>query len=181
MKIIMISGKSASGKDTFASILRDELESKNKTVITIHFGDLVKYFAKEYYEWNGAKDEKGRALLQKIGTHQLRRMFPTYWGKVVSQFLASATHDFDYAIIPDWRFINELEMIDKYNSDILTIRINRYNPDGSAYVNPNMNSRQANHISECQLDNFNFEWIVDNIGTLGDLRYAAKQIILDFN
>ena len=33
MKVIMISGKSGSGKDTFATLLKDELETHNKKVL----------------------------------------------------------------------------------------------------------------------------------------------------
>lgn len=175
MQVIMISGKSASGKDTFANFLRENLEAENKKVLIIHFADLVKTFAKQYYNWNGEKDEEGRRLLQTIGTHKLRRYFPTYWGEVVSKFIAAVQDDFDYAIIPDWRFINELETVDMYNKNITTIRINRYE-NGQEYLNPNMNEKQSHHISEYQLDDFNFEWIIDNIGDLDDLRFNANVI-----
>ena len=39
MIAITISGKSGSGKDTFADILKEELEKLNKRVLVIHFAD----------------------------------------------------------------------------------------------------------------------------------------------
>ena len=68
MFIIGISGKAESGKSTFASILKKELEKRDKKVLLINYGDFVKFVAKQYYNWNGNKDEIGRALLQKVGT-----------------------------------------------------------------------------------------------------------------
>ena len=50
MKVILISGKSASGKDTFANILFKKLTEKNHKVLIAHFADLVKFYAKQYYK-----------------------------------------------------------------------------------------------------------------------------------
>ena len=68
MKIINISGKAMAGKDTCALILKEKLESKNKKVLITHFADLVKYVSKQFFNWNGIKDEQGRTILQRIGT-----------------------------------------------------------------------------------------------------------------
>ena len=183
MKIIMISGKSQSGKDTFAKILEKDLKEKNYNVLTIHFADLVKFYAKQYYNWNGEKDYDGRALLQLIGTTIMRSRYPTYWAEIVAKFIDAIEElrHFQIILIPDWRFINEYETIYDYakklNQEVITIRVNRYNKDGSLYINPHMNEQQATHISECELDNFAFNWIIENKGTLEDLKDSAYYII----
>lgn len=41
MQVIMVSGKSCSGKDTVAKRLQEQLEAKGATVLIIHFGDPV--------------------------------------------------------------------------------------------------------------------------------------------
>lgn len=175
IKVIMISGKSASGKDTFAQLLKEEIEKLTSyKVLIIHFGDLVKYFAKTYYNWNGEKDVIGRALLQDIGTEMMRTKFPTYWAEVVSKFI-TADKKYEIAIIPDWRFKNELETVSLYNENITTIRINRFDNEGKPYYNSNMRINQLTHISECELDNFNFEWIVEN-RNLEELKESANYI-----
>ena len=99
MKIYLISGKSGSGKDTFANYSKNFLEKQGKKVLIIHFADLVKYYSKQYYNWNGEKDEAGRTLLQQLGTDKMRSINPNYWARTVSEFIYMSDHfnDFDYA------------------------------------------------------------------------------------
>lgn len=176
MKILMISGKSASGKDAAAFLLQEKLIKDNK-IITIHFADLVKYYAFHYYNWNGEKDEEGRALLQKIGTTIMREYDQDYWARIVAEFLAANSSFYDYALIPDWRFINEYEIVSSYNKDVVTIRINRYDNEGKAYINPALTAEQAAHISETELDEFCFDYIIENIGDLNTLEDSINKLI----
>ena len=115
MKIIMISGKAGSGKDTIANFFRDKLVARKKRVLIMHFADLVKYYATQYFNWNGKKDENGRGLLQEIGTTVMRGRYPDYWAEIIGKFIDAYTipeHSFfDYILIPDWRFINEYEVV----------------------------------------------------------------------
>ena len=183
MQIILSSGKSQSGKDTAAKLIENHLQENGYNVLTIHFADLVKFYATQYWGWNGEKDRNGRALLQMIGTTIMRNRYPTYWAEIVAKFI-DAVNEINYfqvVLIPDWRFINEYETVYDYaqlsHQKIITIRINRYNEDGSLYINPQMNERQATHISECELDNFPFEWVVENKGTLEDLKNSIYYIV----
>ena len=175
MQVIMVSGKSCSGKDTVAKRLQEQLEAKGATVLIIHFGDPVKWIARDFYNWNGEKDEAGRSLLQHIGTETMRAYYPTYWAEIISKFIAAA-HKWDFVIIPDWRFENEYYTVCNDNKDVTTIRINRYNNDGSPYINEKMTKKQANHISETELDHFPSNFIIENYGTLEDL-YASVDVI----
>ena len=47
--IFIISGKSGSGKDTIANIMRENYEKKNFRCITLHYADLVKFYCTKYY------------------------------------------------------------------------------------------------------------------------------------
>ena len=184
MKVILISGKSASGKDTFANILYKKLIEQNYKVLIAHFADLVKFYAKQYYNWNGEKDESGRALLQKIGTTIMRGYNDRYWGDIIAQLIAgvSAYNDFDICLIPDWRFISKFEAITSYCNDVITIRINRKDENGNHYMNPSMTHEQIWHQSEIELDNFNFEWIIENkCKHLENLEYTADIFIKENN
>jgi len=173
----MFSGKSGSGKDAVANQMEKHFKEQNKRTLIIHFADLVKYYAIQYYGWNGEKDEAGRNLLQGIGTKMMRNYDPDYWAMIVAKFIDAAKNDFDIVLIPDWRFINEYEDVDDYNENVITIRVNRYNEDGSLYINPNMTEEQLNHISETQLDDFAFNWVIENRGTLEDLENSVNLII----
>lgn len=73
MKIISISGKAQSGKDTTAALLKEVLETDGYTVLIAHYADLLKYICKTFFGWNGVKDEAGRQMLQYIGTDSARR------------------------------------------------------------------------------------------------------------
>jgi len=184
MKIILISGKSASGKDTFAKILSNKLIDQNKKVMIAHFADLVKFYATQYYNWNGEKDEAGRALLQKIGTTIMRGYNDRYWGDIIGQLIAgiSPYNDFDICLIPDWRFYSEFDAITDYCNDVITVRINRKDENGNYYINPSMTHEQIWHQSEIELDNFNFEWIIENTSkNLENLQYAADIFIKENN
>lgn len=172
MNVILISGKAGHGKDITARLMKDLLEARGEKVLIIKFGDAVKWFAREYYGYTGIKDIKERTLLQYIGTEMMRSYDKYYWGNIVSEFIAANT-DFTYALIPDWRFYSEQESILAHNKNVHTLRINRPN-----FINPNMTETQLHHVSETELDNYNFDWIINNEGTLVDLREKIK-IVLD--
>ena len=178
MKVIMLSGKSSSGKDAVANALENKLKKLNQRVLIIHFADLVKYYAIQYYKWNGEKDEVGRNLLQTIGTGMMRNYDPDYWALIVAKFVDAAKNDFDFTLIPDWRFINEYEGVANYNANVITIRVNRYNEDGSPYISPNMSEEQLTHVSENQLDNYSFNYIIENRSNLEELE-ASADIVLE--
>ena len=179
MKVIMMSGKSGSGKDAVANAFTTKLEARNNKVLTIHFADLVKFYAIIYYKWNGEKDEAGRKLLQTIGTEMMRTYESDYWADIVAKFIDAAAGDFDVALIPDWRFVNEYERVCHYNEDVCAIRIERYNLDGTAYVNPSMTTEQLRHVSETQLDKFAFDYIIENREGLEALEDSVDVIIED--
>ncbi len=178
-KIFLISGKSGSGKDTFAKFLKDQLETDK--ILTLHFGDPVKDFARSVYGWNGEKDEQGRKLLQSIGTDWVKTKFPTYWAEIIAKFIAATADQWDYVLVPDWRFEDEYATLCEYNGveNIVTIRIERFTTDGKPYYNPAMRINQLTHVSECALDNYNFEWIIGH-STENQLAESAAKFVKEY-
>src|SRR5208283_1971568 len=64
-KIILLSGHALSGKDTAYNCFKEILgEDKCHRYA---FADYLKEICKEYFYWNGVKDENGRNLLIKVG------------------------------------------------------------------------------------------------------------------
>lgn len=165
----------------FASFLKDELEKVNKKALIMHYADALKWILKDYYGWNGIKDEHGRSLLQQVGTDKVRASMPNYWTAVVVGFIdaISSYDDFDIAIIPDARFENEIELPEKILKDIVTVRINRTMPDGSKWVNPMLTQEQLNHPSETSLDKFNFDYIIHNDAGVNQMRDSAWALLND--
>ena len=104
MKIVCISGKAQHGKDTTAKLLEETLEAQGNRVLIAHYGDLVKYVCKTFFGWDGKKDEKGRTLLQRVGTDKIRAVSPDYWVDFIVSILDIFCDEWDYVLIPDTRF-----------------------------------------------------------------------------
>lgn len=180
MKCFLLSGKSGHGKDYFAEILKDNLIIRGQKVLTIHFADCVKMFAKTYYNWDGDKSRpKGRALLQYVGTDLMRKYDPDYWCRIVGEFLAAADNDFDIALIPDTRFPNEIEVVHKYCPQAKTIRVQRWTAENEPYVNPALTNVQLQHPSETSLDNYQFDYLINNYEGKHDVLIKAANGIIE--
>lgn len=178
MKVILISGKSGSGKDALAALMRNILEADGYNCITIHFADLVKFYAREYYHWDGIKDESGRTLLQHLGTDRVRAHDKNYWAECVARFLEAVSKDFDFAFIPDARFPNEIEVTCHYNPDYVTIRINRVTEDNLPYTNILFTKEQLQHESETALDQWQwFDYKIVNMPGIDKLQNQAKHLV----
>lgn len=158
--VVLLSGKSESGKDYIANIMKQQLEDKNNKVLITHYADLLKYILKTFFNWNGEKDENGRALLQRVGTNVIREKNPNYWTDFINDILDFFPNEWDYILIPDTRFPNEIEEIKKnYNVNTVTVRIDRPN------YKSKLTKEQQRHASETALDNYRFDYHLFNTGT----------------
>lgn len=165
--IITISGKAGAGKDTFALFLRQSLEQRDKKVMITHYGDLVKYICMMFFEWNGEKDEHGRELLQTVGTDIVRAKKENYWVDFVMDILGFFGSLWDYVLIPDARFDNEIDCVAKlYDTESVLIERN--------FESALTEAAQA-HVSENALDGYEFDLIVHN-RTLEELSEAANAV-----
>lgn len=179
MKVYLISGKAGHGKTTFANFLEEELSQKDcKDVVRVAFGDLLKDVCRRYFDWDGEKDEKGRALLQYVGTELVRARDEDFWTDYVMRFCAVMRPDI--VIIDDWRFIEEVERMSRFLDDIVTVRVERYEEWSGEYINtpyknPAMTQEQLEHQSETELNEYPCNYIVVNDG-ITHLREAAEVI-----
>ena len=171
MKVILISGKSNSGKDTLANIIRTQLMHDHNKVIIIHYADLLKYLCQNYFGWDGIKDENGRALLQYVGTDIIRKQNPEYWVRFVANFFKMFKNEWEYAIIPDCRFPNEVSAMVDNGFDVTHVRIIR--PD---FISP-LTEEQQKHPSETALDDTVPDFYIENKGTFKDLEETTSKWI----
>ena len=178
---IILSGKSGSGKDMVAQFMQEELAKHGQKTLVIHFADAVKWFCREFLNWDGKKDEVGRTLLQTVGTDIVRAKHPNFWtGIVVGLIQAYEPYaDFDVAIIPDARFENEVNITLQCLKNCVSVRIERKNPDGTDWVNPLLTEDQRNHPSETSLDVFAFDYVIHNDEGLELLKESAHTILED--
>lgn len=177
---IIISGKSGSGKDMMAQFMKEELAKHNQKALIIHYADAVKWFCRDFLDWDGKKDEVGRTLLQMVGTDIVRARHPNFWvGIVVGLIQAFEPYkDFDVAIVPDARFENEVNISLENLKNCVSVRIER-TTNGEPWVNPTLTEDQRNHPSETSLDCFAFDYVVHNDEGLDMLRESAHAILAD--
>jgi len=152
--IILISGKAESGKDLAATLLKIELQKQGKRVLIMAYANQLKFICKKYFGWDGEKDIKGRTLLQYIGTEKVRSKNKNFWVDSVIEFVKVFEDDFDYVLIPDCRFIQEIERWKETDFDYISLRIERLN-----YEN-NLTPEQRSHSSETSLDDFEFDYYI---------------------
>lgn len=164
MKVIAISGKAESGKDTIAKMLKQQLEEQNYKVMIIHFADVLKFVCRQYFDWNGEKDEYGRTLLQQVGTEMREKNNPNMWVNITKELIRGIGAEFDYVLVPDTRFKEEIEMLNEY-FNCLSVRILRKDIDSDdiarVHVN-NLTDEQRAHKSECDLDDYKFDLFITN-------------------
>ena len=148
--IITISGKAGCGKDTAAIILKNKIiQNSNKKVVIVHYSDLLKFICKQYFNWNGKKDIKGRKLLQYIGTDIVRSRQPDFWIQMLYEIINIIFVEYDIVIIADARFKNEIDFWKDRKLLISSILIKRLN-----FKNKKMNEKTNQHISENDVNNY---------------------------
>ena len=102
MKHIGLIGLAGSGKDTAAEVLYSYGYARYA------FADRVKNLAWRF-DWDGNKDERGRALLQNIGMAG-RQYDPAIWIKYV-ELMIEAGEDSRLIVFTDVRFQNEADYV----------------------------------------------------------------------
>ena len=175
--VILLSGKSGSGKDFVANIMKEKLEQKGNKVLVTHYADLLKYILKTFFNWDGQKDEHGRHLLQYVGTDVIRRQNPNYWVDFVKDIIIMFSNNWDYILIPDARFPNEITRMFCSNFRTISIRITRLN-----YISK-LTDEQQQHESETALDSYSFDYYMTNDGTLDGVTKEVDNFIkvIDWN
>ncbi len=170
MKIILISGKAQHGKDTASIFIKQKLKSKGKKVLVTHFAALVKFICEKYFGWDGQKDEKGRTILQYVGTDVIRTQKPNFWVDFIIDILTLFKDEWDYVLIPDCRFPNE---VTRWNEewDTISVRVNRVDFES------NLTLEQKNHPSETSLDSYNFDYVINSENGLDKLEIEVDKFL----
>ena len=151
-KIIVINGSGTVGKSTFISLCH-EIDSR---VIETSTVDFVKEIALQA-GWDGIKDQKGRRLLSDI-KDALER-YDNIPNKKIDEFIQS--HPDNIIFVNAREPHNIAYYQDKYNARAVIV------------TNQNATKVQGNHADE-NVDNYDYDVVINNSGTLEDLRKTAK-------
>lgn len=177
-RIYLLHAHAQSGKDTCAAMMKEEYEKRGKRVIIIAFADYVRMCLDKYYGIKDYKTPEGRTIIQHFATDLVRKNDPTFWGRTVGDLLRAIEDDFDYAIIPDWRFENEYTSLASRFAPHIIVQVGIYRPNNEA--TDNMTEAQRKHQSETELDNYkNFDYNISN--EFNKLDETRKQIIMMIN
>lgn len=169
MTIITLSGKAESGKDTVAKILKYKLEDLGYSVLICHYADLLKYICKTFFGWNGQKDLEGRTLLQRVGTEGIRSQRPDYWVDFIKDILHFFPNEWDYVLIPDCRFPNEVDSLKDF--DVIPVKVTRPN-----YEN-HLTEEQRQHPSETMHEHIIFSYEIVNNGMIKNATDKVQDFI----
>lgn len=169
-KIVCISGHAGSGKDTSAAIMKAELEKLGGKVLITHYADLLKYMCKSLFDWDGEKDEAGRYLLQYVGTDIVRKREPDFWVDYISRMLKLFPGTWDYVLIPDARFPNEISKLKDAGFDVIHVRIARS-------CESNLTERQKAHPSETAFNDVIPDVTIENNGSIDDLKQNITEMV----
>lgn len=173
MKLILISGKARSGKDTFAKFLDKELTLKGYKVCKLGYGDYIRYYIKKYFGWDGDDDTKPRDLMNYIGTDIIRKQIDkNFHVNRIMQDIKVLSFFFDVAIISDVREPIEIEVPKSTLDDCISVKIVRNNFDN------NLSLEQRKAYTETALDSFNdYDYVIENDGTIEELENKASDFI----
>ena len=163
MKVLCISAKAQHGKDTAAGLIKEILEKSGKRVLITHYADLLKFVCTKFFDWDGQKDEKGRTLLQYVGTDVISSQQPAYWVNFIISILKFFENEWDYVLIPDCRYPTEVARMREEFPTVL-LRVERPNFESG------LTDKQKHHVSETSMDNYSFDAVVQNDSTLEAFR-----------
>lgn len=174
MKIIAISGKAQHGKDTVARMIRYAGMDKGQKVLITHYADLLKYMCRSFLGWDGKKDDKGRALLQHVGTDIIRRKNTNFFVDFMISALdvcGEVGDIWDAVVIPDIRFPNEVERLASDGFSVAHLRIVR-----PGFESP-LSSDAVNHVSETAMDDVNPDYVIMNDSSLTELQKTVEALL----
>ena len=135
-----------------------------------------------------------RLLMQLLGTECGRNILhPNVWvnATMVDYFGSIKTIEGEFKvkgsdwIITDTRFPNEVDAVKQ--RDGINIRIERddyiFDGDGERIIPTKeyVNTDNKQHESETALDNYTFDYVIDNNGTIEDLIIKVKEILIKEN
>lgn len=207
-KIILISGKATSGKTTTYNYIHSKMLSK---IQKVSFAEPLKKMAKEFFDWNGEKDDYGRKLLIFLGGYIGNEIFlkkdyndkyvwneslfnqpveysggvesgVTYWNfisKKIDNLISkdklfwaniavNKIHNSNKKIFvsDDFRYVKEVLAIKLNFESVIVLRIQRNVP-------------LIDSKSEMDLDNYKFDYVIDNNGTLPELYDNVDKFLLE--
>lgn len=172
--IIGFGYKARSGKDTAANYL-----VKKYNFARIGFADTLKESCRAVFSFSDEQlygelkqtvdpfwNKTPRECLQIIGDGFRKFIDPLIWIKAIERKIELMGNKI---VIPDIRYINEINFIHGMGGVVVCIKRNYYE----------LTEKQATHTSEIELDNFKkWDYEIDNNGTKEDLYKNLDKLLI---
>lgn len=172
--VILISGKAENGKSETGRIIKKYLENRGERVLVIPNARYLKLYMELLGFNNDKKDEKYRQTIQRLGTEKIRESLnkPLFHTHRICEDMEILENQFDYFIVDDCRFINEVEYPKAvFPNKVRTIRVNRLGHRSSLTV------EQLKHRSEVELDGYIFDEYF-NVSNLTELDMDCQHFVM---
>ena len=160
---IAIGHKARSGKDTFA----DYMVAQYPNTTRMAFADKLYTVAARVQTELGYQPVKDPKLLQALGQSMKHVYGPNVWVDIIEKKIL-ATDPMVNIIVTDLRFPQEWDMLQRHG--FTRVKINRPNRPID---------RDPNDISEIALDDYLFDHVIENIGSMDDYRSAIDRLLSD--
>lgn len=166
-KIIIISGKASSGKSLVGNIIKQNI---NNTVL-LAYADYLKMYAKNIANWDGSEDTKPRELLQQLGVELIKtKIDDNMLIKRIIEDIKVYSYFYDYIVITDARFPNEIESIKNEFDNVISIRVNR-----DIY---SLEKKYQNHSTETGMNEYNnYDYIINNNDDIKALELKVMEVV----
>lgn len=196
--VILINGAARSGKDTVARMMKDFLKSNNQTVEILSFAEPLKQIIASTFnisledleEFKNKSDRyevhrvdthsfilhqktNFRKILQRFGTEGMKPVFgENIWARLLAEKANKSSSN--WIIVPDFRFNIEYEEMLKFQA------LEVYNVYAFEVLSDRGEIKESTHSSERELDDFEFDYTIDNIwGKLNETKEQIKHIFKD--
>ena len=172
IQVVGVTGLLKSGKSTFTRLLTECVLAQGVMARVFPFAAPLKDIARNQFGWDGEKDERGRRLLQVLGTEAGRAYNPNIWTEKWVEKVADWARlrgPLSLAIADDLRFDNEAEALWSLKfakASVVKIEREGHKPD------------QTDHVSEIGVS----EGLIDHTftfksGDLKNMRYVADSFV----
>lgn len=166
-KIIVVSGRAGSGKDTACNMIKKYY--KDLKVINLSYASYLKQYAMNITSWDGCEETKPRDLLQQLGVELIKNNIDEEMlVKRIVEDIKVYSYFFDIITISDARFPNEIDSIKENFQNVTSIRINK-NEESK------LTKEQQMHKTETAMDEYsNYDYIINNNK---DIKYLEEEVL----
>jgi len=178
MKLVGLSGKKRSGKDTVYAVAGELLQKQNLKTGRVAFADPLKHEVSQITGFNieflEKHKEEIRPLLQVWGADFRRKFFGAdYWISKMKPIIEQSDGFYDVLFVTDCRYRNELEFIREHGGHLVNVERRGYQFYQDAC---------DDHSSENDLNNYGqYDYVLNNDKTKEELTQSVYQMLESLN